>query len=419
MRVQAVFGPPGTGKTHHLIDLAAGARGVFLSYSKAAATEAVDRIKSDTIRPSTIHSHVYGALRLHPASVVTPLKLKEFAAKSGFPMKAAGESEGENEIGDEYMAAYSYARNRMMSNMEAYEEQGCPGLRQEFEAFIEEYEDWKKAFGYVDFDDMLVNYLRKGIKGNFREVFLDEAQDCSPLQWSVMERICDQSREVTIAGDDDQAIFEWNGADPHGMVRFMERNKGEMTVLARSYRLPSKVLKLATKVIEQCNKRVPKHFTDRGEAGEVTAYRDAEFVSDRITDIAPDGALFLVRDRWRMDVVKKALNRELIPYDVFGGFSPWTGRLANAIRKGQQVSIPPAWAEFYRNADLTLPIKYTISTIHSAKGREHDTVIHDADLPGKAELAMSRNKDAEIRVQYVGVTRARRKLIICGSNQII
>ena len=56
-------------------------------------------------------------------------------------------------------------------------------------------------------------------------VVLDEAQDLSPLQWQMIDKMLSfpQVEEVTIAGDDDQAIYEWAGADPHGMAGFAER----------------------------------------------------------------------------------------------------------------------------------------------------------------------------------------------------
>ena len=42
---------------------------------------------------------------------------------------------------------------------------------------------------------------------------VDEAQDLTPLQWDMVVKIAKGVDRVYIAGDDDQAIYEWNGAD--------------------------------------------------------------------------------------------------------------------------------------------------------------------------------------------------------------
>ena len=41
----------------------------------------------------------------------------------------------------------------------------------------------------------------------------DEAQDLSSLQFSMAIKLSKLASEVYIAGDDDQAIFSWAGAD--------------------------------------------------------------------------------------------------------------------------------------------------------------------------------------------------------------
>ena len=52
---------------------------------------------------------------------------------------------------------------------------------------------------------------------------VDEAQDLTPLQWDMVVKIAKNVDRVYIAGDDDQAIYEWNGAD----VRFVSNFPGK------------------------------------------------------------------------------------------------------------------------------------------------------------------------------------------------
>ena len=62
--------------------------------------------------------------------------------------------------------------------------------------------------------------------------------------------------------------------------------------------------------------------------------------------------------------------------------------------------------------DISEP-RITISTIHGAKGGEADNVVLLSDMGLNAYNAMIDNEDAEHRVWYVGVTRAKKKLYIC------
>lgn len=419
----AIFGPPGTGKTSHLIELVRQeGQGLYLSYTKAAAAEAVSRVPEAhrAVRPSTIHSLAFNALGLNRAAVVDATKLHIFGKETGYPFKGM-DGMDEDDIGDQYMAVLSYSRNTGMDTESAFRRFGAPGTHDAFQAFMDEYARWKKTYGYIDYDDMLELYVRD-CNGAAGVVFVDEAQDCSNLQWRAIRTACASAKRVYIAGDDDQAIFEWNGANPHGMIEFMEEHKGGMTVLARSHRLPKSVHDLALNVIKQVGKRVEKPFIDNGTQGQVQRYRDSEYVIHDLRSIAPEGAMLLYRDRWKMKEMQRALNRQMVAHSVLNGFSPWTSKVAGKLRSGERVDradIPPAWRGFYDVADLTQPINYHLSTIHSAKGREADTVIVDLDLPTRVQVAMDHYLDSEVRVQYVGVTRARKRLILCGDNEVV
>lgn len=423
MKVKAIFGPPGTGKTQSLINHAkafAGRPSLFLSFTRSAAAEAVARLPdNDYCRASTIHSMAFNALNMSRSGVVDKKKLDQFSKETGFPFKGSEEGSEDPQEGDDYLQVISFARNRMCTADVAYDRFNRPGVFARFTKFIGEYDAWKKTYGYFDFDDMLYQYLNsKHVKNAHTALLLDEAQDCSPLQWAVMERLIGGCSHVVIAGDDDQAIYEWNGAHPHGMIEFINQNGGTYEVLERSFRVPKVVHELAQSIILKIKQRVPKIYTPAPKQGLITHYGDIWNVN--LTEFANGGGgMILVRDRWRMDEVKRTLNRDMLPYDVIGGGSPWTSKIAKELRAGGKPMIPSRWVEFYRQADLTLPIDIIVSTIHQAKGREHDKVLIDLTVSAKTLIEYEKDPDAETRVQYVAVTRAKSELILCGSNPLI
>jgi DNA helicase II / ATP-dependent DNA helicase PcrA len=52
----------------------------------------------------------------------------------------------------------------------------------------------------------------------FEVIFIDEAQDLSPIQWKMFDVLKSKSKDVFLAGDDDQAIFAWAGADVNRFI---------------------------------------------------------------------------------------------------------------------------------------------------------------------------------------------------------
>lgn len=462
MKVETIYGPPGTGKTTTLVgitetELAANNRVTYLSYSKAAATEATSRIASkDNLRVSTIHSLAFQALGMDRQQVVGKMELKNFGRMIGIPFSGAeANTDEEQQEGDEYMAVVQYARNTMITNDQAYDMKGSPGQRDRFAMFAASYTEWKTKNGLMDFDDMIDLAPARGLP-RLPVIILDEAQDCSPLQWRLIRALTKVgTQRMYVAGDDDQAIFEWNGADPHGMVKFTEDHKGSVRVLDQSYRVPLNVYMEACKLTDRIKTRVPKDFRHRDAQGQFERFDSVEDTQPDFADFeGEDDVMYLARDRFQLNEIKLYLNHNNIPYSINGGQSNWTNKYAKAIRalnaakRGEEyamtdikpllkrdgkqwhpsdpyhkiIDVPPWLRQFYNAVDLDQPINTRISTIHQAKGQEAKTVIVDLKMStrGLNEIyAGDRARDAEYRVWYVAYTRAKENLLICGENPLV
>ena len=124
---------------------------------------------------------------------------------------------------------------------------GLPKLQQ----IAKGLEKYKKSRALFDFTDMIIEFNNQKNCPSFDVVIVDEAQDLSFVQWQMVEILVRNSKRAFIAGDDDQAIFDWAGADTKrlGLIG------GEREVLTQSYRVPRAVHHVAGDLINKINDR--------------------------------------------------------------------------------------------------------------------------------------------------------------------
>ncbi|MEK9195858.1 MAG: ATP-dependent DNA helicase, partial [Patescibacteria group bacterium] len=139
------------------------------------------------------------------------------------------------------------------------------------------YQDRMKTLGYYDFDDMILQVtevLRKNpsLLANIQETFyytmVDEFQDTSRVQVNLLEILMDSPvnegrPNILIVGDDDQAIYGFQGAEYSNFSDYINKYKDVLVInLTDNYRSTDQILSFARSVVVQNPDRLENNFAE-------------------------------------------------------------------------------------------------------------------------------------------------------------
>jgi len=203
------------------------------------------------------------------------------------------------------------------------------------------YQDELKRLERMDFSDLLLNTVRLMrdfpdvahlIRSQFDHVLVDEYQDTNPVQHEWLLLLCQEHRNLTVVGDDDQAIYGWRGADVRHILDF-ERvwpNAG-IHRLEDNYRSFDGILRLANAVIQSNPHRHEKVLRTTRDGGSVPAwivcndeYDEARRVvaclkNRRVHGVPWRDMAVLYRSNRQSLPFEQVLREQDVPYQVIGG----------------------------------------------------------------------------------------------------
>ncbi len=130
-----------------------------------------------------------------------------------------------------------------------------------YEDIYDEFKDLKHRFGYVDFNDLLIDFKEYLSENSvkFQEILVDEYQDTNQLQGSLIDGF--ERESLFCVGDYDQSIYGFNGADINIIGSFADRfENAKVFSLNKNYRSSGQILSLANRVIEKNPRIYPKQL---------------------------------------------------------------------------------------------------------------------------------------------------------------
>src|ERR687895_385583 len=203
------------------------------------------------------------------------------------------------------------------------------------------YEPRLHAANAMDFDDLLfrcVNLfelfpeVRDRYRRSLRHVLVDEYQDTNRAQYRWLQLLCEEHRNLSVVGDDDQSIYAFRGADIRNIIEFEDDYPDAQVVkLEQNYRSTQTILSAANAVIQHNRSRKPKElWSDLGEGEPVhlreldDEHAEARFVVSEVERLVDEGAsrdevAVFYRTNAQSRVLEDMLVRYGVGYQVIGG----------------------------------------------------------------------------------------------------
>lgn len=485
--LRVILGPPGTGKTHSLMDIMEWEIGenetppdriAYLTFTKKGAGEGRDRamqkfgLEHDALPWfRTIHSLVFKQMGYKRNQVVGRQQFTDLGKALGIEFTGGvytddGMQNGGLGTGDKLVFLENLARVTGKDLKQVWQESDHGMDWRELETFARSYKLFKSRKGLVDYTDMLESFIESLYTPSVDVLIVDEAQDLSLLQWACVEAMAKHCRAVYIAGDDDQAIYRWAGADVETFIAL----RGSTHVLDQSHRIGHAVHSAAVPIAKRIRNRKDKPFAARDYQGECRWV-----VGPDELDMSKGTWLLLARNSYMLQKYEEHCDWAGVNFDspgrrtrkdmLLAAIRDWEGRLNKGLPISAQQALQlsrhfkdKSWSRALRQMDPATDVtredlrgmglksagdvwftamdafpdeerenframrrrgeqlwaapRVKVSTIHGVKGGQADNVVLMTDISMSCHNAMVEDPDDECRVFYVGMTRARDNLYL-------
>ena len=316
---------------------------LVITFTKYAAWEMKNRTRSIcgpssyAVTFGTFHGIYYGILkwayRLNQSNLLSDEEkyriLREILP--GIDWDQEPEADEEKDYLQELAIEIGNVKNNCM-DIEEYEP--VKYTTEKFRKLYRTYEETKKKYRKIDFEDMLIQCrdlfmkrpdILKKWQEKFQYILVDEFQDVKQAQYDVVRMLAAPQDNLFVVGDDDQSVYGFRGAKPGIMKEFMkDYPKARQILLDVNYRSSGYIVKGALRVIGNNKIRFEKKieaFRKPDETVHVQEVKDpvqeAEYVLERIREYREKGVSYTeMAVLYRTNVDARAMSELMTEYQI-------------------------------------------------------------------------------------------------------
>ena len=316
---------------------------LVITFTKYAAWEMKNRTRSIcgpssyAVTFGTFHGIYYGILkwayRLNQSNLLSDEEkyriLREILP--GIDWDQEPEADEEKDYLQELAIEIGNVKNNCM-DIEEYEP--VKYTTEKFRKLYRTYEETKKKYRKIDFEDMLIQCrdlfmkrpdILKKWQEKFQYILVDEFQDVNQAQYDVVRMLAAPQDNLFVVGDDDQSVYGFRGAKPGIMMEFMkDYPKARQILLDVNYRSSGYIVKGALRVIGNNKIRFEKKieaFRKPDETVHVQEVKDpvqeAEYVLERIREYREKGVSYMeMAVLYRTNVDARVMSELMTEYQI-------------------------------------------------------------------------------------------------------
>ncbi|MEK7640902.1 MAG: UvrD-helicase domain-containing protein [Patescibacteria group bacterium] len=223
----------------------------------------------------------------------------------------------------------------------------------------EKYETALTTNNAFDFDDLITKVVQifenrpeilKKYHEKYSHILVDEYQDINSSQYKLIRFLAEQQKNLSVGGDDQQAIYSFRGADFRNFLNFQnDWPDAKIVKLEQNYRSSGTIISAASAVVQKNKLQTPKKLWTENAAGEkikiiraASREEEAMLVAGQIGQIKEGSVAVLYRTNAQSRAIEQSLLSASIPYRIFGGIKFYERKEVKDLLAGLRLAYNPA-----------------------------------------------------------------------------